>query len=80
MSRQEPPVNPNLGKSFLESLKEEFPDEFQEKPPTLRKQLKDMDQIIAVEVDYLDNPDPSITGVPESEEDEAGRSLSEMVE
>ncbi len=43
--------------AFLESLKEEYPEEFNKKSTTLKEFLKDADQNIAVEEDFLDNPD-----------------------
>lgn len=56
MSDDDLPQNP-LGKSFLESLRLEFPEEFSNKPRTLAQELKNIDAILAVEEDYLDKPD-----------------------
>jgi hypothetical protein len=55
MSNDNPPQNPPV-KSFLETIKEMYPDEFSHTPKTLKKQLKDMDEIIAIEDNYLDKP------------------------
>ena len=46
--------------SYLDKIKAMYPDEFHDKPITLKQQLKEMDQIIAVEEHYLDNPDSLI--------------------
>jgi len=65
----DPLANPLLGKAFLDSLRTEFPEEFQEKEPTLAQQLKDMDEIIYREENFLDSIDS--TQEVYNEEDES---------
>jgi hypothetical protein len=55
MPDDNPPQNPPV-KSFLETIKELYPDEFSNKPATLKQQLHNSDQIIAIEENYLDKP------------------------
>ena len=47
-----------MPKTPLELMKEEFPEEFSKGPLTLKQQLKEIDQIMAIEQNFLDNPDP----------------------
>lgn len=63
-----PPANPLLGKAFLDSLRLEYPDEFVETEPTLAHQLKDMDEIIYREENFLDNIDSTEEVVNEEDE------------
>lgn len=69
MTRSDPPItNPLLGKAFLDSLPLQFPEEFENKPLTLQQQLKDMDQIIAVEQGFIGNIDEDLESVNVDEE------------
>lgn len=61
MSDDNPPQNPPV-KSFLDTIRELYPDEFSNKPLTLQKQLREMDEIIGVEKSFLDNPDLNLSG------------------
>ena len=69
---ENPPSSPQWA-AFVEELKREFPNEFSNKPLTLRQQLKDMDQIIAVEKNFIDNPDLGLSN--DNEEGEVDESL-----
>ncbi len=60
MHRKDPPVNPLLGKTFLESLRQEFPEEYSKEPRTLRQELKYLDEILGIEEHFLDNIDSSL--------------------
>jgi hypothetical protein len=56
--------------AFVESLKEMYPEEFSKKPQTLAAFLRDADQNVVIEEQYLDNPLPveRIQSIGEEEE------------
>ena len=64
MSTEYMPKGP-LGKEFLQSLRQEFPEEFSNKPLTAARQLKEMDSILAVEENYLDSLDSELEMLPD---------------
>lgn len=71
MSTESDPPNSPQWNAFLVSLREEYPTEFNKEPKTLKQFLKDADRNIAVEEDFLDNPDPVFQGIEEvPDEDE----------
>lgn len=53
MPRQNPPLPEGLGKAFINTLMEEFANE---KKMTLEDYLRESDQRVAVEENYLDRP------------------------
>lgn len=61
--------------AFLESLKQEYPEEFNSKPQTLRAFLRDADQNTTITENFLDNPDPISVSHERKEEDEGTGSV-----
>lgn len=53
MTRQDPPLPEGLGKAFINSLMEEFAKDGK---MTLEEYLKESDQQVAIEENYLDRP------------------------
>lgn len=69
-AESDPPQNPPI-KSFLDTIREMYPDEFSNKPITLKQQLQDADAIIATEENHLDKPPQRRSRVPSDSLDEA---------
>jgi len=59
MPRKDPPVNPLLGKAFLDSL------QLEQKPLKLKDQLRYLDQVVASEENFLGNVDSPLESLSE---------------
>ena len=59
MPRKDPPVSPLLGKAFLDSL------QLEQKPLTLKAQLRYLDQVVASEENFLNNIDSHLESLSE---------------